>query len=67
MVINGLGYGILPSRMLKDTEQLYKQDLTDHNGNPILRKTWMYYHKESLEWNVVKAFVKFIETLEFTE
>lgn len=67
MVINGLGYGILPSRMLKNTEQLYKQDLTDHNGNPILRKTWMYYHKESLEWNVVKAFVNFIETLEFTE
>lgn len=67
MVINGLGYGILPSRMLKDTEQLYKKDLTDYNGNPILRKTWMYYHKESLEWNVVKAFVNFIETLEFTE
>ncbi|NWQ44577.1 LysR family transcriptional regulator [Bacillus sp. EB106-08-02-XG196] len=67
MVINGLGYGILPRRMLKNTDQLYKQDLTDHNGNPILRKTWMYYHKESLEWNVVKAFVNFIETLEFTE
>lgn len=63
MVVNGLGYGILSSRMLKDIEGLYKIDLTDHKGNPILRRTWMYYHMESLEWNVIKAFVNFIETL----
>jgi DNA-binding transcriptional LysR family regulator len=63
MVINGLGYGILASRMLKDIKELYKIDLTDQKGNPILRRTWMYYHKESLEWNVVKVFVNFIETL----
>jgi DNA-binding transcriptional LysR family regulator len=64
MVINGLGYGILANRILKDIEELYKIDLTDQKGNPILRRTWMYYHKESLEWNVVKAFVNFIATLE---
>lgn len=63
MVINGLGYGIMSSRMLKDIKELEKQDLTDQNGKPILRRTWMYYHKESMEWNVVKAFVNFIETL----
>lgn len=64
MVINGLGYGILSSRTLKDIKELNKIDLTDRNGNPILRRTWMYYHKESLEWNVVKVFVNFIESLE---
>jgi DNA-binding transcriptional LysR family regulator len=63
MVINGLGYGILSGRMLKDIKELYKTDLKDQKGNPILRRTWMYYHKESLEWNVVKIFVNFIETL----
>ena len=62
MVINGLGYGILSSRMIKDKEELYKIDLMDQKENPILRRTWMVYHKESLEWNVVKAFVNFIET-----
>ncbi len=67
MVINGLGYGILSSRMLKDIEDLYKIDLTDQKGNPILRRTWMYYHNESLEWNVVKAFVNFIQNLGSTE
>ncbi|MEH7176304.1 LysR family transcriptional regulator [Neobacillus vireti] len=64
MVINGLGYGIMSSRMLKDSKELKKYDLTDQNGKPILRSTWMYYHKESLEWNVVKVFVNFIESLE---
>ena len=63
MVKSGLGYGILSSRVLKDIEELYKIDLTDSNGDPILRKTWMYYHKESLEWNVVKVFVNFIKAL----
>jgi DNA-binding transcriptional LysR family regulator len=63
MVINGLGYGIMSSRMLKDIKDLNIIDLTDQNGKPLLRRTWMHYHKESLEWNVVKAFVNFIETL----
>lgn len=62
MVLNGLGYGILSSRMFINVENLDKIDLTDPKGEPILRKTWMYYHKESLQWNVVKAFVHFIET-----
>jgi DNA-binding transcriptional LysR family regulator len=61
MVINGLGYGILSSRVLKGIEDLYKIYLKDQEGNPILRRTWMYYHKEAMEWNVVKAFVNFIE------
>lgn len=65
MVINGLGYGILSSRVLKGIEDLYKINLTDQEGNPILRRTWMYYHKESLEWNVVKAFVQFIENFDW--
>lgn len=61
MVLNGLGYGILSSRVLAGIDDLYKIQLKDQDGNPILRRTWMYYHKESLEWNVVKAFVQFIE------
>ncbi|MBT2735624.1 LysR family transcriptional regulator [Bacillus sp. ISL-7] len=49
MVINGLGYGILSSRVLTGIEDLHKIHLLDQEGNPILRRTWMYYHKESLE------------------
>ena len=67
MVINGLGYGILSSRMFTEVEELYKVDLTDQTGKSILRKTWMYYHEESLEWNVVEAFVNFIENFNWKE
>lgn len=67
MVINGLGYGILSSRVLTGIEELYKVDLTDQKGNSILRKTWMYYHEESLEWNVIKAFVNFIKNFNWKE
>lgn len=67
MVINGLGYGILSSRVLNGIEDLYKIHLKDQEGNPILRRTWMYYHKEALEWNVVKAFVHFIENFDWKD
>jgi DNA-binding transcriptional LysR family regulator len=67
MVINGLGYGILSSRVLKGIEDLYKIYLKDQEGNPILRRTWMYYHKEAMEWNVVKAFVNFIENFDWKD
>ncbi|MDN3016975.1 LysR family transcriptional regulator [Paenibacillus sp. BSR1-1] len=67
MVLNGLGYGILSSRVLAGIDDLYKTQLKDQDGNPILRRTWMYYHKESLEWNVVKAFVQFIEDFGWIE
>ena len=63
MVINGLGYGILPSLILDGIKGLHKIDLTDSIGEPILRRTWMYYHQQSLELNLVRAFVNFIEDL----
>ncbi len=67
MVINGLGYCILSSRVLKGIEDIYKINLKDQEGNPILRRTWMYYHKEAMEWNVVKAFVNFIEKIDWKD
>jgi DNA-binding transcriptional LysR family regulator len=65
MVLNGLGYGILSNRVLNGIEDLFKIPLKDQEGNPIMRRTWMYYHKESLEWNVIKAFVHFIENFDW--
>jgi DNA-binding transcriptional LysR family regulator len=67
MVVNGLGYGILPSLILKDTEGIHTIDLTDLHGQPLLRRTWMYYHQQSLELNLVKAFVRFIEGLNLND
>jgi len=60
MVLNGLGYGILPELYLKDETNVHIVYLHDKDGKPIRRRTWMYYQKDALEINVVRAFVEFI-------
>nr|WP_309098898.1 LysR family transcriptional regulator [Fredinandcohnia onubensis] len=67
MVANGLGYSIMPGMILNGLEGIHKINLTDQDGMPLLRKTWMFYHNESLELNVIKAFVTFIESLNIEE
>lgn len=65
MVINGLGYAIMPSMILDDIDGLYKVEIKTKHDEPILRKTWMFYHEESLNLSMVKAFVSFIESIDF--
>ncbi|MEH7332617.1 LysR family transcriptional regulator [Neobacillus drentensis] len=65
MVVNGLGYGILPSVLVQDHQNLHLIILMDKKGNPIVRRTWMFYHKKSLENKIVKEFVEFIKKLDF--
>lgn len=67
MVIHGLGYAILPSLFVADVPDLYTIDLTTTGSMPLLRKTWMFYHQDSLEKNVVKAFVDFMEGMDFAD
>jgi DNA-binding transcriptional LysR family regulator len=67
MVRHGLGYGIMPSRILHDFPEMRKIMLTDQQGNPIMRGAWMIYHKEDQDLNVMKAFVDFIKAVDFTQ
>ncbi|MBO1511506.1 LysR family transcriptional regulator [Metabacillus bambusae] len=64
MILNGLGYAIMPSLFLDGIEEIYKIYLTDNEGNYLTRKTWMFYQEESLSLNVVKAFVNFIKDID---
>nr|WP_316245680.1 LysR family transcriptional regulator [Robertmurraya massiliosenegalensis] len=61
MVVSGLGYGILPSMMIEEAKGLHKEVLTAEDGSPMVRKTWMYYHPQSLKTTAVKAFVEFVK------
>lgn len=67
MVRSGLGYAILPSMFVSDAPNLYKRELLTSENTPVLRNTWMFYHEESLEKNVVKAFVQFMEGIDFED
>jgi DNA-binding transcriptional LysR family regulator len=65
MVVSGLGYAIMPSLIVSNIEHLHKVIITDKEGNPILRRTWMLYHEELLEMNIVSAFVQFVKNMDF--
>lgn len=64
MIINKLGYAILANLVVHPYPELTVKTLHSPSGDPITRKTWMYYHAESLQLNIVQAFVSFIRTLD---
>lgn len=64
MVRHGLGYALLPSRILNGTD-LYKRILTTKDDLPILRKTWMISNEASLELPLVRLFTDFIRQTKF--
>ena len=64
MVRHGLGYALLPSRIVQDSG-LHKLIIQDKQGTPIMRKTWMISNEASLELPLVKLFVDFIKSTKF--
>lgn len=63
MVVNGLGYAVMANLVVRPYPELITKPLHLPSGKPITRKTWMYYHKETLQLNIIRAFVQFIQTL----
>ncbi|CDQ41995.1 MULTISPECIES: LysR family transcriptional regulator [Virgibacillus] len=64
MVINGLGYAIIANLVVRPYRELIIKPLHLASGKAITRKTWMYYHEDTLQLNIVHAFVRFIQTLD---
>lgn len=64
MILNELGYGILAQLVVEPYHHLIKKPITDPNGEILTRKTWMYYHTDALQLNIVKAFISFISTVD---
>lgn len=67
MVRHGLGYAIMPGRILHDLPHMRKAMLYDRKGDPIRRSSWMIYHEEDQKLNVIKAFVNFIKAVKFAQ
>lgn len=60
MVLQGLGYAIVPALVLQDHCQLSRYTLSDKNGQPIVRKTWMIYKNDAVDLKIVAAFLDFV-------
>ncbi len=67
MVINDLGYAIMPSLVVKNTSDLYQVALKDKNGDPITRETWMLYNEDDYELKLVRSFIEFMEEINFQQ
>ncbi|MFD0681147.1 MULTISPECIES: LysR family transcriptional regulator [unclassified Paenibacillus] len=67
MVLNGLGYAILARSVLDDSVGLHTIDLTDQDGVPLKRETWMFYQDDFLKLNVLRTFVEFVESVDFRD
>ena len=67
MVMNDLGYAILPVTILNDAPHLHRIPLTDRDGQPITRPTWLLYQKEIGELKMAKLFIDFATTVDFDQ
>lgn len=67
MVLNGLGYAILPNILLEDNEKLYKTPCLTKDGQHVKRKTWLIYKKEYSNNVLIKAFCDFLKDWDFKQ
>ena len=65
MVFNGLGYGILPSILIKEYPQLYSIPLMHKDGRILLRHTWLIYKKETVNLLLPQTFERFLKESDF--
>lgn len=65
MVKQRLGYAIVPSTVIKKTDQYFKINLEDKDGNMLTRRTRAFYHNDWESSKLGKTFLDFINTLEF--
>ena len=60
LVINGLGYAILPEICIKNDDPLYTAPILLNDKSFLLRQTWIFYRNVTLELAQVKAFIDFL-------
>ncbi|MCI1821911.1 MAG: LysR family transcriptional regulator [Megasphaera sp.] len=65
MIKAGLGYGIVPSRIVRGLDEIYTYKLQDEQGQDLIRKTWLLYHPEVVNLRIAKVFIDFVKKFEF--
>jgi DNA-binding transcriptional LysR family regulator len=65
MVLNGLGYAILPNILLEEDEELFKTPCLTKDGDHVKRQTWLIYKKEYGNNVLIKAFCDFLKGWDF--
>lgn len=62
LVLHGLGWAILPSIGLRRTHGLHSAPLSWPDGEPLVRKTWVFCSNGAMELRTVRAFLGYLES-----
>ncbi|MEI7429636.1 MAG: LysR family transcriptional regulator [Betaproteobacteria bacterium] len=65
MVLNGLGWSILPSIGLPKNDTLFSKELFWPDGKPLIRNTWVLCSNGALELKAVTAFLEHLKQSQF--
>ena len=52
--------------ILTNSTELSNCEMVYRSGNPLLRRTWLFYQKETMDLKLVKAFFDFVQTVDFS-
>ena len=63
--MQGLGFALVPNSILKKSDDVFKIELTDKNGELLKRRTRMLYYKDLKETNLGKTFLEIVDTIDF--
>jgi hypothetical protein len=65
MVMQGLGFDLVLSTILKENDKLFKLELLDKNGEFLKRNTKMLYYENFKGTNLGKTFLEILDTIDF--
>ena len=60
LILNGLGWALVPELCLKQYQSLVTRPAFFKSGEPLVRQTFLLYKNDALEWSAVNAFVKHV-------
>jgi len=60
MVMQGLGWSVMPMIGIKDRSHLYTEPLFWSDGSPLHRQTWIMLRNVTMNSIVVQTFIKFV-------
>ncbi|WP_372713825.1 LysR family transcriptional regulator [Ilyobacter sp.] len=67
MVIQGLGFALVPNTILKENDKLFKLELLDKDGELLKRRTKVLYYENFEETNLGKTFLEVLNTIDLKD
>lgn len=67
MVMQGLGFALVPGYVLEEKDELFKIQLMKKNGEPLKRNVRMLYYESFKENSLAQAFIDTVNSVDFSK